>query len=94
MLQHDKPEDFVIATGTSHSVRELLELAFKRVNLNWRDHVVTDQKLLRPAEVEHLRGNYSKAKRLLGWEPTISFEELVNMMVDSDLKIVSEALRA
>jgi len=86
MLQQEKPCDYVIATGQAHSVREFVELAFKHVKLDYRDYVVTDKELIRPAEVEHLVGDASKAKRELGWEPTVSFKELVKMMVDEDLK--------
>lgn len=85
MLQQDKADDYVIATGISHSVRQLVELAFGHVGLDWRQYVRTDPALMRPAEVDHLIGDASKAKRVLGWEPTVSFEELVAMMVDADL---------
>ncbi len=86
MLQQEKPCDYVIATGQAHSVGEFVELAFKHVKLDYRDYVVTDKELIRPAEVEHLVGDASKAKRELGWKPTVSFKELVKMMVDEDLK--------
>ena len=86
MLQQDKPDDYVIATGTTHSVKEFAELAFSNVGLNWEDHVVIDKKLYRPAEVHLLLGDYSKAKKKLSWQPTVKFEELVKIMVDSDLK--------
>jgi len=85
MLQQDKPQDYVVATGITHSVRRLLEVAFSHVRLDYRDHVELDPTLLRPAEVQHLRGNYSKARLELGWEPTVGFEGLVQMMVDADL---------
>ena len=85
MLQQDKPQDYVVATGITHSVRRLLEVAFSHVRLDYRDHVELDPTLLRPAEVHHLRGNYSKARLELGWEPTVGFEGLVQMMVDADL---------
>jgi GDPmannose 4,6-dehydratase len=85
MLQRDQPDDYVIATGKQHSVRELVELAFARVGLDPQDHVEIDPKLIRPAEVNTLRGDYSKARLELGWEPTVSFEELIAMMVDADL---------
>lgn len=84
MLQQDEPEDFVIATGTAHSVRECLEIAFDHVGLDADEHVETDPALLRPAEVEHLVGDASKAKRILGWEPEVGFEELIRMMVEAD----------
>ncbi len=86
MLQHDQPGDYVIATGTSHSVREFLDLAFDRVGLDWQDHVEIDPRYFRPAEVDHLLGDASKAAAQLGWRPTTSFEELVVLMVDADLE--------
>jgi len=90
MLQQEKPEDYVIATGKTHTVKRLLEIAFAHVGLNWRDHVEIDPELLRPAEVHHLRGDYSKAELELGWRPVVGFEELIGMMVDSDLKSISQ----
>ncbi len=93
MLQQDEPDDYVISTGQTHSVKELCQAAFGHVGLNWEDHVVVDQKFYRPAEVDLLIGNPAKARAKLGWEPTVSFEELVQMMVDSDLKVIQEALR-
>jgi len=89
MLQQDVPEDYVVATGVAHSVKHLLELAFAHVGLDYRDHVEVAQDLLRPADVFHLRGDYSKARRQLGWEPGVSFERMVEMMVDSDLDLIS-----
>jgi GDPmannose 4,6-dehydratase len=89
MLQRDEPEDFVIATSEAHSVRECLEIAFDQAGVAVDDHVVIDPDLKRPAEVDHLIGDYSKAKRLLGWEPRTSFEELIRLMVDSDLELLS-----
>jgi len=86
MLQQDEPEDFVIATGETHTVRELVERAFARVGLDPADHVGTDPQHYRPAEVDQLRGDYSKAREQLGWEPQTSFEELVDLMVDADLE--------
>ncbi len=85
MLQQDEPEDFVIATNKTHTVRELVERAFARVGLDPADHVGTDPSHYRPADVDQLRGDYSKAKDKLGWEPSTSFEELVDLMVDADL---------
>jgi len=85
MLQQDKPEDYVIATGETHSVKEFVELAFKYAGLNWKKYVVIDKKLYRPAEVNILKGDYSKARRRLGWKPTVKFEDLVKMMVKADL---------
>ncbi len=89
MLQQDEPDDYVIATGETHSVREFVELAFSEVGLNWEKHVVVDQKFVRPAEVELLIGDSSKAKRVLGWKPKVNFEELVKMMVMADVERLS-----
>ncbi len=85
MLQQDTPKDYVIATGITHAVRHLLEVAFGHAGLDYRDHVETDPSLLRPAEVNHLKGDASNAHRDLGWKPTVSFEELVQRMVDADV---------
>ncbi len=85
MLQQDKPDDFVIATGEAHSVRELCEVAFGRVGLHWEDHVVVDEKFLRPAEVDVLVGDATKAHTKLDWKPEIGFPDLIEMMVDADL---------
>lgn len=85
MLQQEEPDDFVIATGESHSVREFLEQAFACEGLDWRDYVKNDPRYFRPSEVDHLRGDASKARARLGWAPKVSFKELVRMMVDSDL---------
>ncbi|HME89781.1 MAG TPA: GDP-mannose 4,6-dehydratase [Myxococcaceae bacterium] len=85
MLQQDAPEDYVIATGKTHSVRELCEVAFARVGLDWRKHIQVDPALVRPAEVDLLIGDAGKAKRKLGWEPRMQFKELIEMMVDADL---------
>ena len=87
MMNHDTPSDWVLATGESHSVREFLDIGFKEVGLNYEDYVVTSEKYLRPNEVNHLLGDPSKAKQYLGWEPETSFQELVNLMVQSDLKL-------
>jgi GDPmannose 4,6-dehydratase len=86
MLQQDTPDDYVIATGVSHSVRELIEIAFAHAGLEWQKHVRVDPALLRPAEVEHLLGNPAKAKADLGWTPKVDFEGLVQMMVDADIE--------
>ena len=91
MLQQDEPEDFVIATNQTHSVRELVERAFARVDLDPADYVGTDPANMRPAEVDHLRGDYSKAREKLGWEPQTTFEELIDLMVDEDLKRLEAA---
>ena len=85
MLQHDRPDDFVIATGVSYRVQDLVELAFTEVGLDWRKHVEIDPNYFRPTEVDALEGDASKAKRDLGWTPTVSFEALVRMMVEADL---------
>jgi GDPmannose 4,6-dehydratase len=84
MLQLDEPDDFVLATGETHSVEEFLEEAFGHAGLQWRDYVAIDERYFRPAEVDELIGDYSKAKATFGWEPTVRFEELVRMMVDAD----------
>jgi GDPmannose 4,6-dehydratase len=86
MLQQDKPQDFVIGTNTTHTIKELCEIAFSHVGLNWEDYVMSDKRLLRPTEIKELKGDYSRAKKVLGWEPKISFKELIEMMVDEDLK--------
>ena len=85
MLQREQPDDYVIATGVSHSVRDLVETAFSHVGLNWEDHVRTDPAFLRPAEVEHLVGDSAKARRELDWTPSVDFHALVRMMVDADI---------
>ncbi|MGG6310591.1 GDP-mannose 4,6-dehydratase [Paenibacillus macerans] len=85
ILQQDQPDDYVISTGETHTVRELLQVAFSYVGLNYRDYVVIDPKYFRPAEVDLLLGDCSKAKEKLGWELEVSFEDLIKMMVDSDL---------
>src|SRR4029450_394573 len=84
MLQQDAPDDYVVATGEAHSVKELVEIAFAHAGLDWEKHVKTDPKFLRPAEVDHLIGNPAKAKEKLGWSPDVSFPQLVKMMVDAD----------
>jgi len=86
MLQQDTPDDYVIATGVSHSVRELIEIAFAHAGLEWQKYVRVDPALLRPAEVEHLLGNPAKAKADLGWTPKVDFKGLVQMMVDADVE--------
>lgn len=85
MLQQDQPDDYVVATGETHSVKEFLALAFSHVNLNWEDYVAFDPRYLRPAEVDLLIGDPSKAKQKLGWEPSVSFPQLVSLMVQADL---------
>jgi GDPmannose 4,6-dehydratase len=88
MLQEDEPDDYVIATGEAHSVRELVEVAFDQAGLDPEQHVELDPRFLRPAEVEHLVGDYSKAKEKLGWEPRTSFDELIRLMVDADVELL------
>ncbi len=90
MLQQDKPDDYVIATGETHSVREFVEFAFSEVGLDWEKYVVVDPKFVRPAEVELLIGDASKARRVLGWEPKVTFEELVKMMVKADVERIAK----
>jgi GDPmannose 4,6-dehydratase len=85
MLQQEQPDDYVIATGQSHSVRELVEAAFGHAGLDWQKYVRIDPALLRPAEVDHLIGDAAKARRVFGWKPSVSFEQLIGMMVDADL---------
>jgi GDPmannose 4,6-dehydratase len=91
MLQQDKPDDFVIATGISHSVRDLVQIAFAHAGLDWEKHVKVDPALLRPAEVDHLLGDASKARAVLGWTPRVDFKQLVEMMVDADIERVGRA---
>ena len=92
MLQHEKPDDYVVATGEKHTVREFLQHAFAHVNLNWQDHVEIDSALLRPADVNTLCGDATKAQQTLNWKPEVSFPELVTMMVEADLQRVAEEL--
>ena len=93
MLQHDRPDDYVVATGETHTVRELVETAFRRVGLDWRKFVVEDPSLVRPAEVDLLIGDPGKARRQLGWRPRVNFLELIHMMVEADLKRLGGAPR-
>jgi GDPmannose 4,6-dehydratase len=93
MLQQEKPDDYVIATGETHSVREFLEEAFSYAGLDWRAHVVTDPKYLRPAEVDLLLGDPAKARAALGWRPRVAFKELVRLMVDADMEIDGRPIR-
>jgi GDPmannose 4,6-dehydratase len=92
MLRQPQPDDFVIATGESHTVREFLDLAFERAGLDWHDYVQLDPRYYRPSEVDHLRGDASKAERLLGWKPTVQFNELVALMVDADIQLLEDEL--
>jgi len=93
MMQHATPEDFVIATGESHTVRELCEIAFARVDLDWQKHVVIDKSHVRPAEVDTLVGDPRKARQVLGWNQKVSFAELVQMMVDADVREVARSVQ-
>jgi len=90
MLQQDSPDDYVIGTGESHTVREFVELAFERADLDWREYVAIDPHYFRPAEVNALRADPAKARRVLGWEPTVTFSKLVQIMVDADLKDIGQ----
>jgi GDPmannose 4,6-dehydratase len=92
MLQHDTAVDYVVATGETHSVEEFLTEAFSYVDLDWHDYVVQDQRFMRPAEVELLVGDPSKAGRDLGWEPQVTFKELVRMMVDADMTMIQDGV--
>ena len=94
MLQHHEPEDFVIGTGETHSVKEFLELAFGHVGLDWKDFVKMDPRYLRPAEVDILLADPSKATRVLGWKPKVGFKELVTRMVESDVELAVREKRA
>jgi GDPmannose 4,6-dehydratase len=93
MVQQDCADDYVIATGISHSVRDLVQVAFRHVGLDWEKHVELDPKLIRPAEVEHLIGDSTKARTQLGWKPSVDFGRLVEMMVDADMERVATAPR-
>ena len=93
MLQQDKPDDYVIATGETHAIREICEIAFSHVGLDYQDYVVRDERFFRPAEVDLLVGDPSKAGRELGWEPNVTFSELIEMMVDSDLALLKAGER-
>ncbi len=88
MLQQDQPGDYVVATGQTHSVRRFCELAFGYVGLDYQKHVVVDERFFRPAEVDLLVGDPSRAREQLGWKPEVSFEQLVEMMVDADMRMM------
>jgi len=88
MLQQDNPDDYVVSTNETYTVQQFAELAFKHAGLNWKDYTVIDKNFYRPAEVNILKGDYSKAKKILKWEPKVKFEELVEMMVESDLTLL------
>jgi GDPmannose 4,6-dehydratase len=85
MLQHDRPDDFVVATGESHSVAEFCDAAFAHVGLDYRDHVVVDERFIRPTDVHSLFGDSTKARSVLGWQPKTTFDDLVRLMIDADL---------
>ncbi len=91
MLQHTEPEDFVLATGDTHTVRQFAELAFGYLDLDYRDYVIQDPAFMRPAEVDVLVGNPSKAKEKLGWETETSFEELVTLMVEAEIQLLKKS---
>jgi GDPmannose 4,6-dehydratase len=93
MLQQNTPDDFVIATGVTHSVEKLCQVAFSCIDLDWKNFVVQDERYMRPAEVDLLIGDASKAGRILGWEPAVTFEQLVQMMVESDIQLLKEQHR-
>jgi GDPmannose 4,6-dehydratase len=93
MLQQDTPDDYVISTGEYHTVKELVEIAFGHVGLGWEEHIVTDQRFIRPAEVDILVGDSTKAREKLGWVPEVSFESMIQMMVDSDLERLEREMK-
>ena len=94
MLQQEQPDDYVVATGETHSVQEFLEVVFDRLKLKWQDHVEIDQRFFRPAEVDLLIGDASKAKRQLGWAPKVKFEKLAELMIEADLELAERELRS
>ncbi|HQX53777.1 MAG TPA: GDP-mannose 4,6-dehydratase, partial [Planctomycetaceae bacterium] len=89
MLQQEEPDDYVLATGESRTIRDLLQVAFDHVGLKWQDYVKIDQRFKRPADAHELLGNPAKAIAKLGWQPTVTFEQLIGLMVDEDLKAVN-----
>ena len=93
MLQQERPDDYVVASDETHTIRELVEIAFSHAGLSWEDHVVIDEKFFRPAEVDLLVGDSSKARSALGWKPRVTFHELVTMMVDADIELLSGRLK-
>ncbi len=93
MLQRDTPKDYVIGTNTTHTVKEVCQIAFEHIGLSWEDHVKVNDKFLRPTEIKELKGDASEAKKDLGWEPKISFEELIKLMVDADLEKFNEGVK-
>ena len=93
MLQHDEPDDFVVATGETHSIRQFLDLSFSHLDLDWQDYVEIDPRYFRPTEVGLLLGDFSKAKEKLGWEPKVTFEQLAQMMVDADMILAENEVK-
>jgi GDPmannose 4,6-dehydratase len=93
MLQQESPDDFVVGTGEAHTVREFVELAFAHAGLDWKEHVEVDARYFRPAEVDYLCADAAKARRVLGWEPTVTFDGLVRIMVEADMKAVEARLK-
>jgi GDPmannose 4,6-dehydratase len=93
MMSQDKPEDYVVSSGATHSVKEFAEIAFRRAGLDWEKYVVVDPQFVRPAEVDHLQGDSAKARKQLGWTPEVDFEGLVKLMVDADLECVAREIR-
>jgi GDPmannose 4,6-dehydratase len=93
MLQQDEPDDYVIATGVTHSIEKLLHVAFSAVDLEWKNYTVQDPQFMRPAEVDLLVGDATKAGQKLGWEPAVSFEQLIQMMVESDIQLLKAGHR-
>ena len=93
MLQQERPDDFVVGTGEAHTVREFVELAFAHAGLDWKEYVEVDPRYFRPAEVDYLCADASKARRVLGWEPTVTFDELVRIMVEADMKAAEARLK-
>jgi GDPmannose 4,6-dehydratase len=93
MLQQETPGDYVVGTGEAHTVREFVEMAFAQAGLDWKDHVEIDPRYLRPAEVDYLQADPSKARRVLGWEPTVTFRDLVRLMVEADMNSVKARLK-
>jgi len=94
ILQQPEAEDYIIATAETHSIRDMLDIAFSRVGLDWEERVEVDPKLLRPAEVDYLCGNATKARERLGWAPQVDLKGLIEMMVDADLRLVRSSLKA
>jgi GDPmannose 4,6-dehydratase len=90
MLQQDTPQNYIIATNAAHTIQDLCDIAFSRADMDWRVHVKSDEQFLRPTEIGASRGDYSKAKAELGWEPHTSFKDLIHMMVDEDIKLMSK----